>query len=149
MPGKVNPVIPEMVAQVAVCVKGKSHAVSLGASLAPLELNIMMPLIASETLDALELLNNACRLFRDRCVEGIESDPERCSHWIEWSLALVTPLSTVIGYDRAADIAHQAFAEKKTVRQVVVEKGLLSPEEADRILAPRSMVREKSPEERP
>jgi len=140
MPGKVNPVIPEMVAQACVYVKGKAHSVSLAAGQGPLELNIMMPLIAYETLDSLALLTAACRVFRERCVAGIEADAERCAHWIEWSLALVTPLATRIGYDRAAEIAYQAFRERKTVRQVLLESEVLSPTEIDAVLDPRSMV---------
>ena len=140
MPGKVNPVIPEMVAQAAVYVKGRALAVTLAASQGPLELNMMMPLIAYETQDCLALLANTCRVFRERCVEGLEADAERCAHWIEWSLALVTPLATRIGYDRAARIAYQAFREGKTVRQVALEQKVLSPEEIEAALDPRAML---------
>ncbi len=140
MPGKVNPVIPEMVVQAAAYVFGKCHTVSLAAATAPLELNIMMPLIAYETLDALSLATNVCRVFRQRCVSGIQADPQRCAELVEWSLALVTPLAMRIGYDRAARIAYQAFREKKTVRQVVLEEKILTPEEADRVLDPQRMV---------
>ena len=140
MPGKVNPVIPEMVAQAAVYVKGRALAVTLAASQGPLELNMMMPLIAYETQDCLALLANTCRVFRERCVEGLEADAERCAHWIEWSLALVTPLATRIGYDRAARIAYQAFREGKTVRQVALEQKVLKPEEIEAALDPRAML---------
>jgi fumarate hydratase class II len=140
MPGKVNPVIPEMVAQAAVYVKGQALSVSLAASQAPLELNIMMPLIAYESLDSIALLTETCRVFRERCVVGIKADPERCAYWIEWSLALVTPLATRLGYDRAASIAYQAFQEKKTVRQVLLEQQVLSPSEIEAVLDPRSML---------
>ena len=145
MPGKVNPVIPEMVAQAAVYVKGKALSVGLAASQGPLELNIMMPLIAYETLDSLALLTETCRVFRERCVEGIEADPERCAYWIEWSLALVTPLATRIGYDRAAQIAYRAFKEGKTVRQVALEQKVLSPAEIEAALDPRSMLEPDRP----
>jgi len=140
MPGKVNPVIPEMVIQAAVYVKGKVASVGMAAASAPLELNIMMPLIAYETVDALSLLANTCRALDERCIRGITVDRERCAEGVEWSLALVTPLATRIGYDRAAEIAYKAYREKKTVRQVVMESGLLDPEEVDRVLDPRSMV---------
>jgi fumarate hydratase class II len=141
MPGKVNPVIPEMVIQVAVYVMGKSHSVSLAAASAPLELNIMMPLIAYETLDSLSLLAATAEVFEKRCVAGIEADQERCAEWIEWSLALVTPLATRIGYDKAAALAYRAFREKRKVRELVVEEGLLSPEEARQVLEPARMAR--------
>jgi fumarate hydratase class II len=142
MPGKVNPVIPEMVIQAAVYVKGKVASVSMAAASAPLELNIMMPLIAYETLDSLGLLANTVKALRDRCIRGIEADPQRCAEWVEWSLALVTPLATRIGYDKAAEIAYQAYKEKKTVRQLLGESGLLSQEEVDKVLDPKSMIGE-------
>jgi aspartate ammonia-lyase len=129
-----------MVAQAAVYVKGRALSVTLAAAQAPLELNMMMPLIAYETQDSLALLTHACRVFRERCVEGLEADGERCAHWIEWSLALVTPLATRIGYDRAAQIAYQAFREGKTVRQVALEQKVLSPAEIEAVLDPRAML---------
>jgi fumarate hydratase class II len=140
MPGKVNPVIPEMVAQAAVYVKGQALSVTLAAAQGPLELNMMMPLIAYQTQDCLGLLTRACRVFRERCVDGLEADAERCAHWIEWSLALVTPLATRIGYDRAAQIAYQAYREGKTVRQVALEQKVLEPAELEAVLDPRSML---------
>jgi fumarate hydratase class II len=143
MPGKVNPVIPEMVIQAAVYVKGKAASVSMAAASAPLELNIMMPLIAYETLDSLGLLANTVKALRDRCIRGIEADPQRCAEWVEWSLALVTPLATRIGYDKAAEIAYQAYKEKKTVRQLLGESGLLPQEEVDKVLDPKSMIGEQ------
>ena len=140
MPGKINPVIPEMVIQAAVCVMGKQTAVGFAAASAPLELNIMMPLIASETLESLALLTNASRSLAERCVAGIQADVNRCERWIQWSLALVTPLAARIGYDQAARIAHRAYKEKRTVREVLLEEKILSAEELDRILDPRGMV---------
>jgi len=140
MPGKVNPVIPEMVIQAAVYVKGKCASVGLAAASAPLELNIMMPLITYETLDSLTLLTNTCRVLNDRCIAGIQANKERCAEWVEWSLALVTPLATRIGYDKAAEIAYKAFKENKQVRRLVAESGLLSPEELEKVLDPRSMT---------
>ncbi len=140
MPGKVNPVIPEMVAQAAVYVKGRAASVTLAATQGPLELNMMMPLIAFETQDCLALLTSTCRVFRERCVEGLQADAERCAHWIEWSLALVTPLATRIGYDRAAQIAYQAYREGKSVRQVALEQKVLPAEEIEAALDPRAML---------
>jgi len=140
MPGKVNPVIPEMVIQAAVYVQGKAVSVAQAAASAPLELNIMMPLIAYETRDSLSLLAKVCRALDERCIRGIQANRERCAEQVEWSLALVTPLATRIGYDKAAEIAYRAYKEGKPVRQVVIESGLLSEREADVILDPRSMV---------
>lgn len=140
MPGKINPVIPEMMIQVAAHVMGKVTSVSIGGQNAPLELNMMNPLIAYETLSAMDLLRASCVAFAERCVDGIEADAERCEYWIEWSLALVTPLATRIGYDKAAELAHIAFEQKRTIRDVVVESGLLTAEEIESLLDPRSMV---------
>ncbi len=140
MPGKVNPVIPEMMIQVAAHVMGSHLAVTIGGQQGPLELNMMMPLIAHHVLTSIEILTRAVQVFREKCVRGIEADEERCREWVEWSMALVTPLALKIGYDRAAEIAYQAYKEGKTIREVVLEQGLLTPEEADRILDPRTML---------
>ena len=140
MPGKINPVIPEMVIQAALYVQGKAVTVTAAASSAPLELNIMMPLIAQETQESLELLTRVCHAFAERCITGIRADEERCAHWVEWSLALITPLAARIGYDRASELAYRAFSEKKTVRAVLEESKLLPPEEIDALLNPRSML---------
>lgn len=140
MPGKVNPVIPEMVIQVAAYVCGKAVSVTIAGQNAPLELNMMHPLIAYETLSAIDLLANTCRVFADRCISGVEPDTERLEYWIEWSLALVTPLATEIGYDQAAKLAYQAYKEKRKIREVVLESGLLSETDVARLLDPRSMV---------
>jgi fumarate hydratase class II len=121
---------------------GLASSVGMAAASAPLELNIMMPLIAYETLDSLDLLTNTTRVLNDRCIRGIEADPQRCSDWVEWSLALVTPLANRIGYDKAAEIAYRAYKEKKTVRQLVAESGLLGSEEVEKVLDPKSMVGE-------
>ncbi|MFW6292378.1 MAG: class II fumarate hydratase [Spirochaetota bacterium] len=102
MPGKVNPVIPEMIIQVAAHVIGKAASITTAGQNSPLELNMMNPLIAYETLSAISLLRESCAAFAERCVDGIAVDEKRCEFWIEWSLALVTPLATEIGYDKAA-----------------------------------------------
>ena len=140
MPGKINPVVPEMVIQVAAFIMGKNLSVAVGSQSGPLELNIMMPLIAYETLTALRLMANTCEAFADRCIAGIQADEARCRQWIEWSLALVTPLATRIGYDQAAKLAYEAFREKKTIREVVREKKILTEDEIDVILDPNKML---------
>ena len=140
MPGKINPVIPEMMIQVAAHVMGKVAAISIGGQNAPLELNMMNPLIAYETLSAISILTESCNAFATRCVDGIAADAERCGYWIEWSLALVTPLANRIGYDKAAELAHIAFEQKRTIREVVKGSGLLSDDEVDELLDPKSMI---------
>ncbi len=140
MPGKVNPVIPEMILQVAAHVMGKHLSVTIACQNAPLELNIMQPLIAYEVLSALELMTNSVKAFKDRCIDGIEADAERCRSLIDLSLALVTPLALKIGYDKAAKIAYRAHEEKKNVREIVIEEGILSESEADEVLSPEGML---------
>lgn len=141
MPGKVNPVIPEMVIQAAAHVMGKHLSVTVACQNAPLQLNIMQPLIAYETLSALDLLARTAEVFADRCVDGITADSERCRSLIDLSLALVTPLALKIGYDEAAKIAYRAYDEQKTVREVVIEERILTEAEADEVLSPENMIR--------
>jgi fumarate hydratase, class II len=140
MPGKVNPVIPEMVIQVGAYVGAKIVSVSVGAQNGPLELNMMHPMIAWETLSSLSLLSNTCTVFAERCINGITADTDRCDHWIEWSLAMVTPLATEIGYDKAAELAYKAYSEKRTIRDVVLEAGILPAATVEELLEPGGMV---------
>jgi fumarate hydratase class II len=135
MPGKVNPVIPEMVIQVAAHIMGKTVAVTIAGSNAPLELNIMQPLIAFETLSSLELLTNTCRILPQKCIDGITADREKCFSYIEWSLAIVTPLALKIGYDRASKIAQKAFQNKKKVLDIVREEQILSESEINELFS--------------
>jgi len=140
MPGKVNPVIPEMVIQVAAHVNGKAVSVTIAGQNSPLELNMMHPLIALETLSSISLLSNTAEALAQRCVSGITADRERCDYWIEWSLALVTPLATEIGYDRASKLAYKAYKEKRTIRDVVLEENVLPEKRVNELLDPRSMI---------
>ncbi|RLW69105.1 MAG: hypothetical protein B6D68_02555 [spirochete symbiont of Stewartia floridana] len=141
MPGKVNPVIPEMVVQAAAFARGQALSVSIGGTTGPLQLNMMHPMIAWCSLMAMEVLGNAARVLGERCVSGIEAVREKAEGWIEQSLALVTPLALRIGYDKAAALAHEAHKTGKTVREVVQAAGVLSSEEIDKLLEPWSMIR--------
>jgi len=140
MPGKVNPVIPEMMIQVSAHIMGAHLIVSIGGQHAPLQLNVMQPLIAYHSITSTDILTNAVKVFADKCVIGIEANRKRCEELVEWSMALVTPLALKIGYDRAAEVAYKAYKENKTVRQVVVEEGILTEEEAREILDPKKML---------
>ena len=140
MPGKVNPVIPEMVIQAAAHIMGKHLSVTIACQNAPLELNIMQPLIAYETLSAIDLLCNTLDVLNRKCVAGITADKERCRALIDLSLAMVTPLALKIGYDNAAKLAYRAFKEKKTIRDVVLEEGILTEKEADDVFDPGTML---------
>ncbi|GAA2421607.1 class II fumarate hydratase [Actinomadura vinacea] len=146
MPGKVNPVIPEAVAQVAAQVIGNDAAVAFGGAAGSFELNVMLPMLARNVLESITLLANASRLLADRCVAGIEADEERLREYAESSPSIVTPLNRYLGYEEAARVAKQALAERKTIRQVVLERGhvadgKLTEEELDAALDVLSMTR--------
>jgi fumarate hydratase, class II len=140
MPGKVNPSIPEMVNQVCFQVIGNDVTVTAAAEAGQLELNVMMPVIAHNLLVSTMILTNASRVLAERCVEGIEADAEQCAHWLERSPALVTALAPKIGYAEAAKLAKEAVAKNVTVRQLVIEKGLLKGKELDEVLDLRAMT---------
>ncbi|MBA2389484.1 MAG: class II fumarate hydratase [Geodermatophilaceae bacterium] len=146
MPGKVNPVIPEAVCQVVAQVFGNDAAVAFAGAGGNLELNVMLPVIARNLLESIDLLANVSRLFADRCIDGIEADVERCRELAESSPSIVTPLNRYIGYDEAAIVAKQSLKERKTIRQVVVERGYvqagkLTETELDEALDVLSMTR--------
>jgi len=140
MPGKVNPVIPESVLMAAAQVVGNDATIALGGLSGNFELNVMMPVIAYNLLQSIEILANVSTLLAERCVEGIEANEERCREMVEKSLAMCTSLAPKIGYDQAAAIAKEAFASGKTVREVAEERGVLSHEELERALDPRGMT---------
>ena len=140
MPGKVNPVIPEMVMQVACHVVGNDAAITWGGANGNLELNVMMPMMAHNLLEGIELLSNAATTFAQRCVEGIEADEERAYRLAEQNLIVVTALNPRIGYDKGAEVAKEAFASGRTIREVVLEKGFLDEEELDRGLDIKRMT---------
>jgi fumarate hydratase, class II len=134
MPGKVNPVIPEVMIQVAAQVVGNDAAITNGGQWGFFELNTMLPLIAHNLLQSIELLSSSAPLFAEKCIDGIEANRERCRAGIEQSLALVTYLVPSIGYDRASSISREAYATGKTIRELVLERGLLSEADFDRLI---------------
>src|SRR5687768_3465549 len=125
MPGKVNPVIPEATAMVCAQVVGNDAAVAWGGAAGNFELNVMLPMIGRNVLESIRLLANVSRLLADRCVDGLTANVERLRENAESSPAIVTPLNRYLGYEEAASIAKQALAERKPIRQVVVERGHL------------------------
>ncbi|MEV4256363.1 class II fumarate hydratase [Spirillospora sp. NPDC049652] len=125
MPGKVNPVVPEAVAQVAAQVIGNDTAIAFGGASGNFELNVMLPMLARNILESITLLANASRLLADRTIDGIEADVERAREYAESSPSIVTPLNRYIGYEEAAKVAKQALAERRTIREVVIERGHL------------------------
>ncbi len=140
MPGKINPVMAESLIQVCARVIGNDTSVTLGGLGGCFELNTMMPLMAAAMLESIELLTNAVTLFGDRCLTGLQADKKRCAELVEQSLALVTSLAPVIGYDRAADLAKQAFNEGKTIRELLLSEQILPDKEIDRLLDPERMI---------
>lgn len=140
MPGKVNPVMSEMLIQVATQVIANDTAVTIGARDSIFELNTMMPLIAHNVLESVRLLTAAVDVFTRRCVEGIEADADRCGRMIEQSLAMCTSLAPKIGYDQAAAIAKEAYTTGQTVRQVAAAKGVLPAAELDQTLDATAMT---------
>ncbi|MGZ4538423.1 MAG: class II fumarate hydratase [Blastococcus sp.] len=123
MPGKVNPVLPEATVQVAAQVIGNDAAVAFAGTTGNFELNVTLPLMARNVLESIRLLSNVSRLLADRCIEGITANVERCRELAESSPSIVTPLNKYIGYEEAAIVAKQSLKEKKTIRQVVLERG--------------------------
>ncbi len=140
MPGKVNPVIAEALTMVAAQVIGNDLTVSVGGMSGNFELNVMKPVIAYNLLQSIELLANGCDVFRSKCVEGLEANRDRCREMVEKSLAMVTSLAPIIGYDAAADIAKEAYKTGKTVREVARARQILSDEELEKALDPWSMT---------
>jgi fumarate hydratase class II len=126
MPGKVNPVIPEAVRQVTAQVIGNDATVAFGGTLGDFELNVMLPVIAVNILESVRLLANVSRLLADRCVAGITANTDRCRELAESSPSIVTPLNRHLGYEEGAAIAKQSLKERKTIRQVVIERGHLA-----------------------
>ena len=141
MPGKVNPVIPEVVIQVAAQVIGNDAAVAFAGTTGTFELNVAVPVMARNLLASVRLLAAAARALADRCVRGIEADVERCLRYAESSSALATALAPHLGYEVTAGVVKTAQAEGKTLREVVLEQGLMDPAELDRALDVLEMTR--------
>lgn len=145
MPGKVNPVLPEAVTQVAAQVVGNDATVAWSGAAGAFELNVYIPVMARNVLESIRLLANVSRLFADRCISGLVANVEHLRTLAESSPSIVTPLNSAIGYEEAAAVAKEALKEKKTIRQTVVDRGLvgdrLSEEELDRRLDVLAMTR--------
>jgi fumarate hydratase class II len=134
MPGKVNPVIPEVVVQVAGQVFGNDVAITYGGQAGNFELNVMLPLITRNLLESIELLGNAARALAEKCIQGISANKEKCTSNLEQSLALATPFVPHIGYDQSAALAKKAYETGRTVREVALETKILPEEEIGKIL---------------
>jgi fumarate hydratase class II len=124
MPGKVNPVIPEVVTQVAAQVIGNDQAITVGGLQGHFELNVFVPLMARNLLDSIKLLASAARLFAEKCVDGIEANREQCERYAELTLSAATALNPYIGYDKATEIVKEAAASGRSIRDVAREAGV-------------------------
>jgi fumarate hydratase class II len=145
MPGKVNPVLPEAVTQVAAQVIGNDAAIAWGGASGAFELNVYIPMMARNLLESFTLLTNVSKLFADRCIDGLVAHEEHLRELAESSPSIVTPLNSLIGYEEAAAVAKEALKDRKTIRQAVIDRGLigdkLSLEELDRRLDVLAMAK--------
>jgi fumarate hydratase, class II len=145
MPGKVNPVLCEAVTQVAAQVVGNDAAIAWGGASGAFELNVYIPMMARNLLESFKLLTNVSTLFAERCIVGLKANVEHLRELAESSPSIVTPLNSVLGYEEAAAVAKQALKEHKTIRQTVIDRGLigdkLSEEELDRRLDVLAMAK--------
>ncbi|GFZ32802.1 aspartate ammonia-lyase [Clostridium zeae] len=141
MPGKVNPVIPEMVGQISMRVIANDTAITMAASSGQLELNAFIPLIAESMLESLELLEKAAILFREKCIDDILVNEKNCIENLEKSTALVTSLVPFIGYDKACELAKKALREDKSIREILYSEDIYSKEEIDTMLDPSQLIK--------
>jgi len=146
MPGKVNPVMSEMLVQVCLYVQGLCNTVVMCGRDGHFELNVTIPLIAYALHESIECLGNACRVFADKCVQGLKVDQDRCNELLERSLMLVTALNPHIGYDKAAYVAKKAYEENKTLKEILLAEGMLDEASIERALDPKTMIEMKDEE---
>lgn len=141
MPGKVNPVIPESVSQAAMLVMGYDQTIAHACSRGDLELNAFLPLVADCLLQGIELLTGACAMLRERCVSGIEADAVQCKKHVDGATATATALVAELGYEQAGALARNAAARGVSIREQVIQEGILSPEAFDALVTPEAVCR--------
>jgi len=144
MPGKVNPVIPEMVNQVCYQVTGNDLTVTMASESGQLQLNVFEPIIAFNLFQSLQVLTNACSILRRKCIDGITANRDKCMQMVRESCGLTTALVPRIGYEAAADLAREAMQGEKSIYDLVLEKGLMSEEELCECLDPNNMTRPRN-----
>lgn len=140
MPGKVNPVIPEVMSQAAFCIIGNDMTITMAAEAGQLELNYSEPVLYHKLFESLVVLNGAVETFVDNCIVGITANPERCRELVDGSVGVITAVCPKLGYKDSADIAKTAIATGESVREVLKSKQILSEKEIDRLLDPEGMV---------
>lgn len=146
MPGKVNPVMPEMVNQICFDIMGKDVTIAIASEAGQLELNVMEPIMALCMFNGINRLGKGIRALQDRCVNGITANTERCRQMVEHSIGIVTALLPYIGYEKAAAIAKEALATGKSVVQLAIDQNLLATGEIEKILSPENMLQPRSQE---
>jgi aspartate ammonia-lyase len=140
MPGKINPVIPELAAMVGFQVVGNDTAVAMAVQAGQLELNVMMPTMAYSVLQSVTILTNMLRQLDEKCVRGITANKARCEFYAQSTVSLATALNPYIGYAKAAEIVKESVATGRSIIEIAREKGLLSEEQIKEILDPESMT---------
>ncbi|MBU9711021.1 aspartate ammonia-lyase [Evansella tamaricis] len=140
MPGKVNPVMAEVINQISFQVIGNDHTICLASEAGQLELNVMEPVLVFNLLQSFTILQNGIDVFRRHCVDGITANIDRCKELVEHSVGIITAINPHVGYEVAARIAKEAITTNRPVREICLERGLLSEEELDRILSPNEMT---------
>ena len=140
MPGKVNPVIPEVVNQVCFDIIGGDVTVTMAAEAGQLQLNVFEPIIVFRLLSGIQELGNAIRVLREKCIVGITANADRMRYYVEHSIGVVTALLPVIGYEKATEVAKEALASGRGVTEIVLERGWLTREQLDDVLRPESMA---------
>lgn len=141
MPGKVNPVMAEVVNQVAFQIIGNDHTICLASEAGQLELNVMEPVLTFNLLQSLDILRNVVTVFTEKCVSGITANIERCQELVQQSIGIVTAINPHVGYETASQVAKEALATGRSVREIVIERGILSEEELNIILNPYEMTK--------
>jgi fumarate hydratase class II/aspartate ammonia-lyase len=147
MPGKINPSLPEMLNMVCFQVIGNDLTIAMAAQAGQLELNVMMPVICFNLLQSIEILTHALDAFNGRCLEGLEADVDRCRHYAHSTVGLATLLNPIIGYHRAAEVAKKALQTGKSIAEIVIEDGLLKPDDLERLfrIEGKARARKKEP----
>lgn len=140
MPGKVNPVIPEMMNMVCFSIMGNDLSIAMAAQAGQFELNVMMPLIQYKLLDSLSILSNATKIFHGKCIKGLSVNEKRCQDYALRSLGIVTVLNPVIGYAKASEVVKESMRTGKSPREIILERKILSVEEVNEVLSPMSMT---------
>lgn len=145
MPGKINPVIPEMVAQVSLRVIANDSAITMASSMGQLELNAFTPLIAESLLESLDLLDRSVIIFKEKCITGLEINEDRCLENLERSLVSATALVPYLGYDKASEVSKKALSTGQTIRGILLEEQILPEDIIDKILSPSELIKTNIP----